>query len=248
MRKGGVSRLESSAVHAAKTSHNLILTSLSKDARDHLMRDMQFVPRLPSPLGQAVALPLKCYFLESGLICHLAHADEYAVETGVVGCEGMLGLPALIGITHSPHAMMVQSPVSAWSIPAETLAEAMSARAIRDAVHRFAHCLRVQMEQTAACNARHHVRERLLRWLLLASDRVGPSSITITQEALAFKLGARRQLVSAALSDLADAKAITYGRSWIKISRQQAALACTCSCYRIIAQEYADILHLAGTP
>lgn len=233
---------------ALQTPRNTILASLGAVERSTLLAQMTFIPQLPGPIGEARPLPNKqCYFPESGLICHVAFADAYMIETSVLGYDGMFGMPALAGVADPPLQIMVQAETSAWVIGAAQLADAMMTRSIQQSILRFNHCLRVQLQQTAACNTRHHVRERTLRWLLLAHDRMGGAALPLTQEALAIKLGARRQLLSGAVAELVNLGAVNAGRGWIKLADRRRALSLTCKCYGAIANEYERVMGFRGT-
>jgi hypothetical protein len=54
---------------------------------------------------------------------------------------------------------------------------------------RYVQAQLMQMAQTAGCNARHQVEQRLSRWLLLCADRLESDSINLTHEFLPHMLG-----------------------------------------------------------
>lgn len=53
-----------------------------------------------------------------------------------------------------------------------------------------------QATQTAACNAKHDIRHRLARWLLLCADRASTTELTLSQDFLAIMLGIQRTSVA----------------------------------------------------
>jgi CRP-like cAMP-binding protein len=91
-----------------------------------------------------------------------------------------------------------------------------------------------QVSQTAACNASHTTEERLSRWLLMCEDRVGSSSLNLTQEFLAEMLGTRRATVNVSATTLQSAKLIEYNRGHIKIIDRPGLEAFSCECYAIL--------------
>jgi hypothetical protein len=49
------------------------------------------------------------YFMERGITSVLADPSKGRVEIGILGSEGMVGLPVLLGSQHSTHGFMVQA-------------------------------------------------------------------------------------------------------------------------------------------
>ena len=77
---------------------------------------------------------------------------------------------------------------------------------LRNRVLRFAHAFHLQVAQTAACNGRHTLDQRLGRWILMAHDRAESDSLPITHEFLAMMLGVRRPGVTVAAGKLDGSK------------------------------------------
>ena len=50
----------------------------------------------------------------------------------------------------------------------------------------------LELAQSAACNARHNLPERLTGWLLIFRDRVDTDLLPLTHEFLSIMLGVRR--------------------------------------------------------
>ena len=55
---------------------------------------------------------------------------------------------------------------------------------------RYSEALQAQVMQTAACNGRHGLEQRLARWLLMAHDRAEGDELPLTQEFMAMMLSA----------------------------------------------------------
>ena len=85
-----------------------------------------------------------------------------------------MGLPALLGPRPvSFDRAMVQTPGAAQRMTAEALRDSLDALpALRRLLLQALEGFMAQVSQTAACNSRHHLVQRLARWLLMARDRV----------------------------------------------------------------------------
>src|SRR4051794_25320180 len=58
------------------------------------------------------------YFPEDSIVSILADTAEGRIEVGMVGPEGLAGVPVVLGIERSPHDYMVQAEGEALRIPA----------------------------------------------------------------------------------------------------------------------------------
>ena len=120
----------------------------------------------------------------------------------------------------------------------------MRAPAFRDALAAMPvlrdHCLRyvqfvlVQTAQSAACNARHEMPERLARWLLMSRDRIDSDELPMTQEFLSYMLGVRRAGVSVVANALQSTGAIRLSRGHLTVLDRAGLEEEACSCYRLI--------------
>ena len=95
------------------------------------------------------------YFPEGGFASVVA-VQSYGkqVEVGLIGREGMTGLPIVLGNHRSAHATYVQAPGKGKRIPATELHKAtQTSPSIRDSLLKFAQAFGVQTTHTAICNA-----------------------------------------------------------------------------------------------
>jgi CRP-like cAMP-binding protein len=99
-----------------------------------------------------------------------------------------------------------------------------------------------QITQTAACNARHQLPQRLARWLLMANDCTLANEVTLTHEFLSMMLSVRRPGVTDALNELRDAGIIATGHGRITILKRKRLEATACECYRTVKAEYGRLL------
>src|SRR5690349_23242037 len=95
--------------------------------------------------------------------------DGDAAEVGLVGREGMIGLPVLLGGEGDDLEGMVQCPGTALRMHAGAFREALDEHpSFRTLLLRYVLIHQSQVARTAACNGRHHIEQRLARWLLMA--------------------------------------------------------------------------------
>lgn len=162
-------------------------------------------------------------------------AGHKPMEIGLVGREGMLGIPLALGINDSPVRALVQGSGAAMRMSAARFRrEHGKHRALYRAVNRSIHERIVQITQTAACNRFHSVEKRLARWLLMTRDRLDRDQFRLTQELLSCMLGVLRGAVTAAAGSLQRQKLIRYSRGEIDILDGRGLEAAACRCYRTV--------------
>jgi CRP-like cAMP-binding protein len=195
---------------------------------------LAFLPnRIHDVLHEAGEPILFAYFINSGLASVLSVlSDGKSVEVGLTGKEGFVGLPLIVGLKSSPTRVVIQIEGSAFRISAAVLIELLGqCSTLEKRLQRYVQLLAMQATQVAACNRVHEVDERLARWLLMSQDRIGSSSVPLTQEFLAHMLGTRRSSVTVAAGVLQKAGLITYKRGHVKIEDRPGLIDATCECY-----------------
>jgi CRP-like cAMP-binding protein len=173
------------------------------------------------------------YFPGKSVVSLLTVVDGHdALEVGLVGPEGMVGIPLALGMTTSPVRALVQGAGGAMRMSAAGFSKALQASPpLQRCLNRYAHDLMVQITQTAACNRFHVIEARLARWLLMTRDRVGSAQFRLTQEFLSHMLGVRRVGVTEAASALQRRGLIEYQRGNLHILDHPGLQAAACSCY-----------------
>ena len=184
----------------------------------------------PGKSIQHVYFPLNC------LISLLTAVDKRrTLEVGVVGNEGMAGMPFILGMGVSGVRAIVQGGGGALRMGSGPFRIEFKRNVpLQQALYRYTYALMAQISQTAACNRFHDANQRLSRWLLMTRDRVGSDEFLLTHEFLAHMLGLRREGVTEAASVLKKRKLITYSRGKIQILNLRALKASSCSCYQIV--------------
>jgi CRP-like cAMP-binding protein len=182
------------------------------------------------------------YFPNDCFVSLLTSVDAHrAAEVGLVGYEGMVGVPVALGMEVSPFLAVVQGGGTAMRMrTADLRLEFSRSVGLQRELFHFTHLLMTQIAQTAACNRFHVVSQRLARWLLMTRDRVNSNEFRITQEFLARMLGVRRVGVTVAASSLQKRKLISYSRGTINITDQRGLAAASCGCYKTVKDIYAQ--------
>ncbi len=193
------------------------------------------------PAGGAVEAVL---FPESGMCSLLATLEGgEQVEVGVVGREGLVGLPLAFGDDRSLVEARVQQEGTALRMDAAALRDGMGeSAALRGLLNRYVLAFQAQVTMTAACNARHAIEQRLARWLLIAHDRAGADEFPMTHEFMAMMLGVRRPGVSLAAGVLQKAGLIHYVRGRMAVTDRPGLEAASCECYHVARREFGRLL------
>jgi CRP-like cAMP-binding protein len=162
------------------------------------------------------------YFLEEGLASVvLTLAVGATVEVGVVGIDGVVGLPILLGAETMPGETFIQVEGSGFRIDAKRLkSEFERAGQLRSHLQKYVLANLVQSAQNAACNRLHTISERLARWLLTCHDRVQTDRMPLTHEFLGQMLGAPRTTVTLAAGMLHQAGLLDYSRGHVTIKNR----------------------------
>jgi CRP-like cAMP-binding protein len=224
---------------------NRVLASLPKVERDRLAPYL-----LPVTLPQHELLldgsATHGYFLEHGMASVVVSLETGAtVEVGVIGFEGVVGIPILLGVKAGPGRTFIQIAGSGYKIKAEDLRHAFEQPGeLRAYLQKYMQGYIVQTAQTAVCNRLHNIEERLARWLLTCRDRTGSDDLRLTQDFLGQMLGAPRTTVTLAVGLLHRAGLIDHLRGGVRIKEGVALEESACECYRVVRDEFRRLVLL----
>jgi CRP-like cAMP-binding protein len=174
------------------------------------------------------------YFPIKGFISLIMPVDDAAsLEVGLIGNEGMFGIPLVLGVDISPVRAVVQGAGSALRMDAPAFCREIS---------RYVFVHLSQLAQTAGCTRFHVVEARLARWLLMTQDRAHADRFHVTQEFLALMLGVRRVGVTKAASALQNRSLIRYSRGDMTVLDRRGLKAASCGCYKADRESYDRVL------
>ncbi len=214
---------------------NTLLKSLGTDS----IHRLQLQP-VAFPLSHEIEYPGQpiehVIFVEEGMASMTnTFEDGSQVEVGMFGYESVIGISAMMGTRRSLNRVYTQIAGRGFSTTVD-LARREFARGehFQLLALRYVQTQLVQAMQSAGCNAKHEVEQRLSRWLLLCADRVHSHTFRMSHEFLADMLGSSRPTVSIAAAILKHEKLIEYTRGVIVILDPAGLEARSCECYRII--------------
>lgn len=222
--------------------HNEILLSLPPKESELIIPKLEFVRLKTHHVLHEPGDTLRSgYFCNSGLISILSvFPDGKSVEVGLVGKEGFVGVPLVAGFSTAHTRAVAQIEGTAFRINSDTLTPLLrQCIKLEHRLQQFSQVLAMQVTQIAACNRLHEVNERLARWLLMSSDRIGSNSVPLTQELLAQMLGTRRSSVTVAAGVLQRAGLISHTRGDVKIVERKKLEEAACECYSIMRVQVA---------
>jgi CRP-like cAMP-binding protein len=160
-----------------------------------------------------------------------------AIETAIVGREGVFGAMAGLGIYISQVRAVVQIPLRAVSISAGGWRKLVSGSPrFGELAVRYNEVLLTQARTSAACNALHQIEARLCRKLLQTSDHAPSGEIKFTQSDLSRMLGVRRTSITDAAAKMQEAGIIAYSRGHIAIIDRVRLKQASCECYERLRQ------------
>ena len=238
-----ISKLQDGFLNRSANGAAAVNRLLAKLPKNEYMRLLPKMKRVNLVLGQGLYEPGAAikyiYFPNNSIISLISEVSGTAwLEVGMVGNEGMAGLPVFMGVSSSSTRALVQGSGTAMRMSSAAVRkEANQLGSLHRLLHRYSHSLLTQVAQSSACNRFHLVNARLARWLLMTNDRLGLDEFPLTQEFLSSMLGVRREGVSKAAGALQAASLIRYSRGMITLLNRRGLVAKSCDCYTIIKAE-----------
>jgi CRP-like cAMP-binding protein len=222
---------------------NKILLSIPEHEYRAIRPYLEYLRLPPYTLHEPTERIKFAYFPNGGLVSlFVVSTDGKTVEAGLVGNEGVAGIPIIFGLKKSSLREAVLIPTDGFAVRAATLKILKSAPQLHMTLTRYAVVQGMRIAQTVGCNRLHRTEERLARWLLMAQDRIGSNMTPITHDFLATMLGTNRPTISYAAAILQKKKGIEYMRGAMRIVNRRKLEASACECYRIIRQFDREVL------
>jgi CRP-like cAMP-binding protein len=223
---------------------NRLLSYLPAEDFLQLFLELKTVSLQPQQVIYEPNQPLAhIYFPRTGVISLLIRMKDRLVEVAMVGNEGMLGLPVLLGADWSCTVVSTTIAGEADRLPASRFRELVqSCDTMRHVLQHYAQTVFCQVAQLSACHRLHSIQERCARWLLMTNDRVGSTPFHLTQECFAQMQGVRRATINGVGRLFQEWGLIHYSRGRMTIVDRRGLQAIACECYEIINQEYNRLL------
>jgi CRP-like cAMP-binding protein len=189
---------------------NLILSRLSKADYELLKPSLERAELPVRKVLERRGKPINTiYFIESGIASVVADGGKHPIEVGLIGREGMTGLPVVLGNDRNSNEVYMQLEGDGQALPASDLRRAIDKSVtLHRSLLRYTHAFLEQTTRTAVANGRSKIEERLARWLLMANDRLDGDEVPLTHEFLSIMLGVRRPGVTLAIKALERAGVI----------------------------------------
>jgi len=224
---------------------NFLLNSLPENEYQDLVRLLE---RVQVETGQAIyqqgAAMDYLYFPTTAILSWMGatrHGERS--EVGVVGWEGMLGIPHLLGYEASPFDAEVAIAGEVLRVESNRIRPNFERlTSLQRLLFRYTYAALTQIAQSSVCGLYHTVEQRLSRWLLAAHDRSRGNELVLTQETLAGLIGARRPTVSLASGVLQSAGLIKVNRGRITLLDRAGMEAKACECYWVVRRELGQFL------
>ncbi len=224
---------------------NRLLAALAPDdlarLRPHLEPTALGKGKAPTEPGQPIAHVL---FPEIGIVSMLAIAPDKRrrIEAGMIGREGMVGLPVVLGTGAELHETLVQADMRGWRLPSDVLRQAMAdSPALHAVLLRYVQTFMAQTAHTLLANTAHRMDERLARWLLMTRDRLDRDELPLTQPFLSNMLGANRPGITLSVRALDAAGLIGHARGRITVLDRAGLETAAGGCYGAPEAEYARL-------
>jgi len=184
------------------------------------------------------------YFPTTAMVCLIyTLVNGMSAEMGVIGYEGVVGLPLVMGGVSTPSQAIVQVAGSGFRLLAAIVHEEFArAGTFQRLLLRYIQAMLTQVAQTAVCNRVHSIAHRLCRWLLLTHDRVRTEEVRMTHEFIAQMLAVRRESITVVAQRLQAAGVIRYNQGSITIVDRAGLEARVCECYGVVQNEFTRLL------
>ena len=244
--------LKARSVTPRDAGENLILATLPLAEWSALAPHLEHVT-LAS--GQVIVQPgmglQHVYFPINCSVSWVSHtADGESAELALVGRDGLVGVPWVLGGWEMQHTVQVQCGGQALRMGVDAFLHQLSTQGH---LHRLA-LLYVQwqiaqMAQSILCSRHHAVSERLSHWLLSNAQGANHQELHVTHDTIAHMLGVRRESVTQAAGrfQAAGLIAINRGKITLKDTDGLRAMACECQARgQVESQRYLQQLARVG--
>ena len=224
-----------------KKVENRILAALPQEEYERLLPKMEKIfLEYHKPLFEPDQRIEHVYFPNSGVVSLLNVMENgESAEVGLVGYEGIVGLPVFLDVDSVSSLAIVQIEGEGMRMKTEDFREEANRHApLHRLLQRYTQALLMQVSQSAACNRFHSVEERFCRWILMSHERARKDTFPMTQEFVSQMLGVRRPTVSVVAGMLQKADLVRYSRGKMTVLDRKGLEAGSCECYKIVQKDF----------
>lgn len=224
-------------MNTVTSTQNQLLASISSSKFKELQPSLERVKmRRGESLYKVGELLGYIYFPETCIISLVTiFEDGTSVESGIIGREGTTGMAMALSDDTANREAYVQVSGTALRIKAKKFCQLLERGGVlQKNVMSFTATFFEQVTQTGACGSHHSLNERLIRLLLMCSDRSEGNKLFMTHEFLAQMLGTYRPNITNAAMNLKEQGFIDYRRGLITILDKRGLENESCECYKII--------------
>lgn len=228
-----------------KANKNLLLSKLSLNVLTLLLEASEVVRLDAKQHLNTTDQPIDyVYFPIDSLISLISTVDGKSIETGLIGCEGMLGIAVFLGADVATSAAIVQISGDAYRLPTSKYLELVAnSHSLRVLMSFYVLVVMERLSISVGCHHFHPVEKRLAYLLMIIQGSINTNCFNITQESISNLLGVRRSSVSEAAYFLHQKNIIRYSRGQVKIVDLLKLATESCSCYQAFQKSYQWINH-----
>jgi CRP-like cAMP-binding protein len=220
-------------VSGPSAQDNLILGALSPAEYAALVPHLE---RTTLASGQVIGQPghalQHVYFPLDCSVSWVSHtADGESAELALVGSDGLVGVPLVLGGLPMQHTVQVQCGGQALRMGADVFLRTLGSQPrLQKMALLYVQWQMVQMAQSIVCSRHHAVSERLSHWLLSHAQAAKRMELHVTHETISHMLGVRRESVTQAAGRFQAAGWLgnSRGKITLKDPDQLRGLACEC--------------------
>ena len=143
---------------------NRLLATLPRQEYERLLPHMERVSLDFKQILYAPGQPIEyVYFPNHGVVVSMliVMSGRTAAEVGLVGNEGMAGLPVFLGADTTPSQATVQIPGHSLRMKADVFkAKVYLSDTLHGLLMRYTHALMIQISQSVACKSHHSMAQR----------------------------------------------------------------------------------------
>jgi CRP-like cAMP-binding protein len=226
------------------TRNRLIELATSRAAMEFRRKLIPVELRFGDILHHAGVDQKHVYFPTTGVVSILyMMTNGSSAEIGLIGNDGLVGIPVALGAERSTTRAMVQVAGHGLRATATDVQKLISVDpTFRALLHRYVQVMLTQATQTAVCNRYHTTLQQLCRWILHSIDLSGSDEIIMTQQLMAEMLGVRREGVSVVAAQLRADGLIEYVRGKMRILDRKGVEQRACECYGAVVSEMRRLL------